>query len=696
MGSRSTDGLSIRFPRALLDAPLVASLALAASVGVVQGQRSDAEAGSEALVVLDVPYVPQSEDMCGAAAVTMALRYWGATDARMSDFEPLLAPDGSGIAASDLHRATLDMGWEAVSFSGDLKSISEQIARGRPVIALIAVGGGRFHYVTVVGRLENAVVFHDPAISPYQMMDPQDFEREWAESGNWTLLVLPPESGSTPVGALGDDAVPARMWTAAGDEGACGPWVAEGVALARAGDGGAARRVLSAADTACPESGAPARELAALELKEGRAEEAVPLALRAVELGPGDRHAWELLAASYYLTGDDVAALDAWNRVAPVVVDGVTVGGPSRTRQTSILGLAGIRPDRVLTARTFQVGRRRLALLPAATSTRLDYRPLGNGRVEVSAAVSERPMIGGVTQLLVQQAAGVLGDRGLDFRLASPLGAGELWTAEFRWPAPRRRFAFSLILPVATPVGGTVWMGTVLATETYAFQAETREDRRRTAVGFETWLTPRFRTSTSVALDRWDGSGRYVSLGADVLLMLWDDRAGLRVEGAGWSGASSFARGSAELRLVSSNRRHGPILSGRFGVSGTTAAAPYMLWPGAGTGFGRPALARAHPLLTDRRFNGSLFGRSLVHGGFEVVWWTGWGPLDLGAAAFSDLAVAGNRPEPFQGGDTQVDVGLGIRIGLPGQHAARLDAAHGLKDGAFAVSAGIEVAVGSR
>jgi len=218
----------MRFPRALLAPPLFASLALAMSVGLVQGQRRGAEAGTEGLVVLDVPYVPQSEDMCGAAAVTMAFRYWGATDVRMSDFEPLVAGDGSGIAAPDLHRAVLEMGWEAVPFTGDLKAVSDQISRGRPVIALIAVGSGRFHYVTVVGLLEGAVVFHDPAISPYQMMDTQDFGRAWAGSGYWTLLVLPPEGDPTGVDALGDPQVPATVGRAADDEGACAPWVAEG------------------------------------------------------------------------------------------------------------------------------------------------------------------------------------------------------------------------------------------------------------------------------------------------------------------------------------------------------------------------------------------------------------------------------------------------------------------------------------
>jgi tetratricopeptide (TPR) repeat protein len=626
----------------------------------------------------------------------MTFRYWGDTDTQMSVFEPLVAPDGSGIAAADLHRTTLTLGWNALPVTGDLGTLSEQLRLGRPVVALIGVGGGRFHYVTVVGLLEDRVVFHDPAVSPYQLSNLDDFNRAWAESGFWTLLILPSKDRSAPGDRAGERPTPLPMRETAPGAGSCEASVVEGVSLARAGDVAAARHVLNEAAAACPTDATPLRELAALELREKQADAAVPLARRAVKLDPGDVHAWELLAASHYLTGDDVAALDAWNRVSPRVVDGLTLGGPSRTRQTSILGLTGVHLNQAFTARDLRLGRRRLGLMPAATSTRLDYRPLAGDRVEVIAAISERPLVGDVRQIVLQQAAGILGDRGLDLQVASPLGAGELWRAEYRWPETRRRFAFSLALPVATPVGGTVGIRAEVATETYAFQEEAHEDRRRTEVGFETWLSPGLRTGATLALDRWDDLGRHGSVGVDLLLILWGDRASVRVDGASWWGTSTFSSGTAELRLASSTARRGPVLSGRVGVSGATAEAPLMLWHGAGTGFARPALARAHPLLDDGRVDGALFGRSLLHGGLELVWWRGWGPLDLGAAAFSDVAMADNRPDPFEGSDSQVDVGLGLRIGLAGRQAARLDLAHGLRDGAFAVSAGMELSLGWR
>ena len=89
-------GRAGRVLRAFSAPPLIASLALASCAEPAQGQRGDVVPDLEGQVVLDVPFVPQSEDMCGAAAVTMAFRYWGDTDSRMSVFEPLVAPDGSG------------------------------------------------------------------------------------------------------------------------------------------------------------------------------------------------------------------------------------------------------------------------------------------------------------------------------------------------------------------------------------------------------------------------------------------------------------------------------------------------------------------------------------------------------------------------------------------------------------------------
>ena len=75
-----------------------------------RGARSQAGAHSQpprpesapAEGVLDVPYLPQTEALCGAAAAAMVMRYWGARDIAPQSFASLLRGDGSGIATADL------------------------------------------------------------------------------------------------------------------------------------------------------------------------------------------------------------------------------------------------------------------------------------------------------------------------------------------------------------------------------------------------------------------------------------------------------------------------------------------------------------------------------------------------------------------------------------------------------------------
>ena len=126
--------------------------------------------------------------------------------------------------------------------------------------------------------------------------------------------------------------------------------------------------------------------------------------------------------------------------------------------------------------------------------------------------------------------------------------------------------------------------------------------------------------------------------------------------------------------------------------SSTTSAAPLALWSGAGTGYGRDPLLRAHPLLYDGVVAGRAFGRTLVHGTIErQVWPWNLGPLRVGWAFFVDTAKPWGTGRP--GGDPwQVDGGLGLRLrslGRTGQ--VRIDVAHGLEDGNSAVSIAWEV-----
>ena len=106
----------------------------------------------------------------------------------------------------------------------------------------------------------------------------------------------------------------------------------------------------------------------------------------------------------------------------------------------------------------------------------------------------------------------------------------------------------------------------------------------------------------------------------------------------------------------------------------------------------RAPLLRAHPLLSDGVVDltpASAFGRTLAFGSAEVQRWLERPTLvRLGLAAFTDVARASRQAG---GGRTpvQVDVGAGLRIKIPGTPGVlRADVAHGLRDGANALTFG--------
>src|SRR5262245_42382702 len=117
-------------------------------------------------VLVDVPYLPQTPELCGGAALAMVLRYWGDRTVQPGDFRSLVKPSARGIETTDLVAAVTARGWQAFSGegpSGTIADLQRQVDQGRPVIVLIELTPGRFHYVVVVGVTPSSVVFHDPA-----------------------------------------------------------------------------------------------------------------------------------------------------------------------------------------------------------------------------------------------------------------------------------------------------------------------------------------------------------------------------------------------------------------------------------------------------------------------------------------------------------------------------------------------------
>src|SRR5215213_6207358 len=87
--------------------------------------------------LLDVPYVLQSEELCGGAAAAMVMRFWGATGVYAEGFSSLVDKEARGIRAGDLIATLRRRGWQADSFSGDRDLIQRHLQQRRPPIVLI-------------------------------------------------------------------------------------------------------------------------------------------------------------------------------------------------------------------------------------------------------------------------------------------------------------------------------------------------------------------------------------------------------------------------------------------------------------------------------------------------------------------------------------------------------------------------------
>src|SRR5690606_2911116 len=65
--------------------------------------------------LIDVPYFAQTRLLCGGAALTMVLRYWGAEGVVPADFQPLVDEAAGGITTGRLVEAAATRGWQAVA-----------------------------------------------------------------------------------------------------------------------------------------------------------------------------------------------------------------------------------------------------------------------------------------------------------------------------------------------------------------------------------------------------------------------------------------------------------------------------------------------------------------------------------------------------------------------------------------------------
>ncbi|HEV2485641.1 MAG TPA: C39 family peptidase [Terracidiphilus sp.] len=153
-------------------------------------------------VWIDVPFVHQPREGCGAASIAMVMRYWAAqqgngpsADSDVAAIQrQLYSPREHGIAAEQVGQYLRQHGFQVFALNGSWSDLKEQLTKGRPLIAALKPRGQReLHYVVIDGidAERGLVTMNDPAERKLLTRERAGFEREWSATHNWLLLAVP-------------------------------------------------------------------------------------------------------------------------------------------------------------------------------------------------------------------------------------------------------------------------------------------------------------------------------------------------------------------------------------------------------------------------------------------------------------------------------------------------------------------------
>src|ERR1044071_7536926 len=154
-------------------------------------------------VWLDVPFIKQEKEGCGAASIAMVMQYWLKQQARPADASadaeaiPRTLYSGAehGIRAQDMERYFQQHGFQTFVFKGKWDDLKQHLEKGRPLIVALKPSAleNALHYVVVVGidPEQDVVYMNDAAQRKLLKQEWPGFEKQWSAVGHWTLLALP-------------------------------------------------------------------------------------------------------------------------------------------------------------------------------------------------------------------------------------------------------------------------------------------------------------------------------------------------------------------------------------------------------------------------------------------------------------------------------------------------------------------------
>lgn len=266
------------------------------------GSLSEVPVEPASAMVSGVPFFAQDELQCGPASLAMALS-WSGVDVQPSDLSAeVYTPGLQGSLQSALIGSARRHGRVAYTITGGEALIAE-VSAGHPVIVLVNLSFSwypKWHYAVVIGydQPQAEVVLHS-GLNASEALSSRTFMNIWRRGEYWGLLVLPPDR--MPAGVEEErwlDAVAALenagQWQTAAigyatavkrwNESFVG-WMGLGNSKYSLHDLDASAEAFYQATLLQPENGMGFNNLAHVLAEQGKWQEALTAAQRAVDLG---------------------------------------------------------------------------------------------------------------------------------------------------------------------------------------------------------------------------------------------------------------------------------------------------------------------------------------------------------------------------------------------------------------------------
>jgi ABC-type bacteriocin/lantibiotic exporter with double-glycine peptidase domain len=162
-------------------------------------------AQSGSAVWIDVPFVRQPHDGCGAASLSMVMQYWAhqqghspSPDSAVGDIQQKLYVETEhGIPAASMKSYLQQHGYLVFALNGRWSDLEQQLRKGRPlIVALRPQGEHELHYVVIDGidLARGLVMMNDPADRKLLSEERAAFEKDWSATDRWMLLAVPAPS----------------------------------------------------------------------------------------------------------------------------------------------------------------------------------------------------------------------------------------------------------------------------------------------------------------------------------------------------------------------------------------------------------------------------------------------------------------------------------------------------------------------